>query len=106
MQRSTAVAVGAIQEIGVTINEVSAVAAAITAAVERQGLATAEIARNIQTTSGRTQDVRVNIAEVIGAATQTDTAARQVLTAATGMLAQADQMSEDVSRFVAAVRAA
>ena len=106
MQRSTGVAVGAIQEIGTTIGEVSAVATAIAAAVEEQGSATAEIARSIQSNSGRTQDVRTNIADVIDAAAQADRSARQVLESASGVLAQTEQMSERVTEFVAAVRAA
>ena len=54
MQSVTTSAVGAIRNIGNTIGEINEVTTAIAAAVEEQGAATREIARNIQHAAGGT----------------------------------------------------
>ena len=55
MQTVTNSAVGAIRNISTTISEINEVTSAIAAAVEEQGAATREIARNIQHAAGRHQ---------------------------------------------------
>jgi methyl-accepting chemotaxis protein len=105
IQSATAEAVQAIKEISTTIEEVSAIAVTIASAVEEQGAATAEIARNVNQTAASTQDVTANIAGVSQAAKTTGAAAHQVLDAASGLSQQAGQLTGEVSRFVAGVRA-
>ena len=105
-QAATVEAVTAIKEIGSTIGEVSFITIAISAAVEEQGAATAEIARNVQHTAAGTQAVTSNIVGVSGAANETGAAAGKVLKAANGLSKQASQLTDEVSRFVAGVRAA
>ncbi len=61
MQQVTTSAVGAIRNIGQTIGEINEVTTAIAAAVEQQGAATREIARNIQHAAGGTSEVSSNI---------------------------------------------
>jgi methyl-accepting chemotaxis protein len=57
MQQVTTSAVGAIRNIGQTIGEINDVTTAIAAAVEEQGAATREIARNVQHAAGGTAEV-------------------------------------------------
>ncbi|HEX3573811.1 MAG TPA: hypothetical protein VHU42_04345, partial [Rhodopila sp.] len=71
-----------------------------------QGAATAEIARNVQQTAQSAQDVTVNIGGVSRAATDTGAAADQVLSAATSLLRQVEQLTTEVDTFVAEVRTA
>ena len=52
------------KEIGETIARVSEIAASISAAVEQQGAATNEIARNVQQAAQGTTQLATNIAEV------------------------------------------
>jgi methyl-accepting chemotaxis protein len=106
IQAATKEAVEAIRGISVTIEEVSAIATNIAAAVEEQSAATSEIARNVQQTSQAAQEVTVGISGVSQAASETGMAASQVLTAASDVSKQAEQLSGEVSMFVAGVRAA
>jgi methyl-accepting chemotaxis protein len=106
IQGATREAVTAIQGIATTIEEVSKIATSIAAAIKQQGTATTEIARNVQHTSASTQEVTTNIAGVSEAAGSTGAAAAQVLSAAGDLSRQAGQLTGEVNRFVAGVRAA
>ena len=106
VQAATTEAVEAIRGIFVVIEEIGTIATMIAAAVEEQGAATAEIARNVQQTATSTQTVTANIGGVSQAANETGTAAGQVLDAAGHLSRQAEGLSNEVSRFVANVRAA
>jgi methyl-accepting chemotaxis protein len=106
IQSATKEAVDAIQGITATIEEVSAIATSIGSAIEEQGSATAEIARNVTQTAQATQDVTTNIGGVSAAAHETGGAASMVLSAATGLSRQAEQLSGEVTTFLAGVRAA
>jgi len=106
IQGATKEAVEAIQGITATIEEVSTIAATIGAAIEEQGAATAEIARNVTQTAQATKDVTGNIGAVSAAANETGAAAGLVLTAASNLSKQAEQLSGEVNTFLAGVRAA
>jgi methyl-accepting chemotaxis protein len=106
IQSATKEAVEAIQGITATIEEVSAIATTIGSAIEEQGAATAEIARNVTQTAQATQDVTTNIGGVSAAANETGGAAGLVLTAASNLSKQAEQLSGEVTTFLAGVRAA
>jgi methyl-accepting chemotaxis protein len=106
IQVATKEAVGAIRGISAIIVEVSAIAAAIAAAVEEQGAATSEIARNVQQTTQASQEVTVGISSVSNAASETGAAASEVLLAAGALSREAEQLSGEVTTFVAGVRAA
>ena len=106
IQTATREAVGAIRGIAATIEEVSAIATTIASAVEEQGAATSEIARNVQQTTQAAQAVSASIGGVSQAAQETGTAAALVLNAASDLSKQAAQMSNEVTVFVAGVRAA
>jgi methyl-accepting chemotaxis protein len=106
IQSATKEAVEAIQGITATIEEVSAIATTIGSAIEEQGAATAEIARNVTQTAQATQAVTTNIGGVSAAANETGGAAGLVLTAASNLSKQAEQLSGEVNTFLAGVRAA
>ncbi len=106
VQQASSGAVEAIHEIGGLIEEVGAITNSIAAAVEQQGAATAEIARNVQQTAASTQVMTSNISGVSRAANDTGTAATEVLGAAGDLSRQAENLSAEVTRFIAQVRTA
>jgi methyl-accepting chemotaxis protein len=106
MQVSTGEAVTAIREIGEVIKRVNDVSTTIAAAVEEQGAATQEIARNAQQAAKGTSDVSTNISGVTQAAGETGTAATQVLEAAKSVAAQSENLRQRVDSFLGSIRAA
>ncbi len=106
IQMATELAVSAIQGIAATNGEVNEIAAAITAAVERQSSATRKISRNVQQAAKGTQDVSGNIAGVKQAAADTGTAARQVLSASKQLSRQSVALSGEVDQFLAEMKIA
>jgi methyl-accepting chemotaxis protein len=106
IQGATKEAVEAIDGITATIEEVSMIAASIGSAIEQQGAATTDIARNVSQTASATKDVTTNIGGVSTAAHETGHAAGLVLSAASSLSKQAEQLSHEVTNFLAGVRAA
>ncbi|MEH2472782.1 methyl-accepting chemotaxis protein [Nitrobacteraceae bacterium AZCC 2161] len=106
MQQVTATAVGAIRNIGQTIAEINDVSSAIAAAVEQQGAATREIARNIQHAAGGTSEVSSNIVGVSEASLQAGTAANDVLGASGDLRREADILRDEIDVFLSNIRAA
>ena len=106
IQGSTGQAVTAIGDITARIQEISGVATPIAAAVEEQGAATQEIVRNVAQAAQGTGEVTANIAGVAGAAEETGAAAAQVLASASDLSRQSEHLGQEVSRFLATVRAA
>jgi methyl-accepting chemotaxis protein len=106
IQSATSQAVIAIGGIGRTIEEVSGIAVAIAAAVEEQTAATGEIARTVQETARATEAVSANISNVRAGSAETGAAAGQVLSAASDLAEQAEQLNGAVTHFVTEVRAA
>jgi methyl-accepting chemotaxis protein len=106
IQAATNDSVGAIKEISSTIERLSEISSAIAAAVEEQGAATQEIARNVQQAAQGTQQVSSNITDVQRGATETGTASSQVLSAAQMLSNDSGRLKNEVSKFLANVRAA
>ena len=106
MQTATRDAVRAIEGINSRIDRVNHIATAIGAAVEEQGSATQEIARNVQQAAQGTHEVAANIGKVTEGANATGAAAGQVLNAAKELSQQAENLSGEVNRFVRSVKAA
>ncbi|WP_019645512.1 methyl-accepting chemotaxis protein [Novispirillum itersonii] len=104
VQSATRDAVKVIQRIARVIDRMNEIAAAISSAVEEQGAATLEIARNTQQAAAGTQSVSSTIGEVTLAAQQTGTQAEAVLTSADALKAQAASLSRAVSNFLDQVR--
>ena len=106
VQDETRRAVGAIRNIGSVIDKVREISASISTAVEQQGAATGEIARNVLQAAQGTQEVTVTIAGVSEAAASTGSAAAQVLASAEVLNDNSDRLRREVGDFLATVRAA
>ncbi|MCP9626028.1 methyl-accepting chemotaxis protein [Rhodopseudomonas palustris] len=106
MQSATQDSVGAIREIGGTIERMSEIASTIASAVEEQGAATQEISRNVQQAARGTQQVSSNIVDVQRGASETGSASSQVLAAAQLLSRDSTRLRQEVGRFVDTVRAA
>ncbi len=106
MQSVTGEAVTAIAGIGAVIGQIDEIATTIASAVEEQGAATQEIARNVQQAAAGTLDVSANITGVTRASSETGEAANQVLAASAEFLQQSDALKRQVEAFLTQVRAA
>ncbi|MBR0991624.1 HAMP domain-containing protein [Bradyrhizobium japonicum] len=106
MQDITSSAVGAIQGIGRIIGEIDDVTTTIAAAVEEQGAATREIARNIQHAAGGTSEVSSNIVGVSTASAEAGAAANEVLGASDALRREADMLRGEIDAFLNNMRAA
>lgn len=106
MQAATENSVLAIKEISGTIGRVSEIAAAIAAAIEQQGAATQEIARNVQQAALGSTQVATSIADVDRGAGEIGTASSQVLSSAQMLSNENKRLKAEVATFLATVRAA
>jgi methyl-accepting chemotaxis protein len=106
VQQATKEAVSSIGGIVGRIQEIHAIATAIASAVEEQSSATSEIARNVQEAANGTQHVSGNIAGVTRSASETGSAAGQVLESARALLREATELKSVVGTFIEGVRAA
>lgn len=105
IQDATADAVTAIDSITGTIGKINEISAGIASAVEEQGAATQEIARNVMQASAGTQEVSSNIATVSQAASESGDAAGNILAAASELATQAGVLAGDLDRFIQHIRA-
>jgi methyl-accepting chemotaxis protein len=106
MQNATTEAVQAIEGISRTIGAINDITSAISSAVEQQGSATQEIARNVQEAALGTGQVSSNIAAVNHAAEKTGSASNEVLASADQLSKQAVNLRTDVDKFLGNIRAA
>ncbi len=106
IQNATQSSIAAIKDITDTINSVSGIAAAIAAAINEQGAATQEIARNVSHAADGTTAVSENIGSVNLSAQQTGAGAHQVLSAASALNRDGTTLRAEVEEFLATVRAA
>ena len=98
--------VDAIKQIGAVIARMSETSAVIASAVEEQGAATREIARNVQMAADGSGQVVGAIADVNTGATATGSASGQVLASAQSLASGANQLKIEVERFLNLLRAA
>jgi len=106
IQDATTDAVTAIEQISGTIGQISDISTAIAAAVEEQGASTQEIASNVQQAAAGTNEVNGNIVHVSKMASETGSAASQVLSVAAELSQQGESLREQFDRFLKDVRAA
>lgn len=106
IQSSTSQAVGSVQQFGRIITEIKDISSNIDAAIHEQGQATEEIAISAEHAASSTGKVTGNIAAVRVAATDTGSAASQVLQAAGDLSRQAERLSAKMHQFLDDVRAA
>jgi methyl-accepting chemotaxis protein len=105
VQTATGLVVAAIEEIVGTIGDINTVSTAIASAVEEQQAATREIARNVEEARNGTAIVATNVQGVWDGAQQTDSAARDVLSAAKILGESAAALKAQVDQFVEGIRA-
>ena len=84
----------------------SSIASQITTAVEQQGTATQEIARNVQNVAKSTQEVASNITAVNRGATETGSASAEVLNSAKTLSVESGRLRQELDQFMATIRAA
>jgi methyl-accepting chemotaxis protein len=106
MQSATQESVTAIKAVAGTIARISEISGMIAAAVEEQGAATQEIARNIHGASSGTAEVAANIGQVSRGAQETGAAASEVLQAAKSLAVESNGLRQEIERFVGTMRAA
>ena len=106
MQSSTSDAVAAISGITETIAQMSEITVSISTAIDQQGDATREIARNIQQVAAGSGEISAHIGGVTTAAAATGTAATDVLTNARELDNQSGMLRNAVDGFLTKVRAA
>jgi methyl-accepting chemotaxis protein len=104
IQEETDKTVRAIRGIGNTISSMDGITTTIAAAVEQQGAATQEIARNIDHAATGTNAVFENITGVSETIHQTDRAAREVLDAVRQLQDQASRLRSEVDQFLKGIR--
>lgn len=97
--------IDSIQAIDGSLQSIERVSTEISGTVAQQQSATLEIAANVREAAKGTEDVTRSITHVSSAASNTAAASSQVLGAATELSQQAESMRENVSRFLAEVRA-
>lgn len=105
IQAATGEAVSAIAAITETIQRVSEIASGIAAAVEQQGAATNEIARNTQHISADSRSVTENVTALVRDTETVSTASGQILTASNGLHQEIDRLNGEVAGFLAKIRA-
>ncbi|HVY58091.1 MAG TPA: methyl-accepting chemotaxis protein, partial [Xanthobacteraceae bacterium] len=94
------------KEIGSTIDRISEIAATIAAAIEEQGAATGEIARNVQQAAQGTAQVVTHIGDVNRGASETGSASAQVLGSARALATESNHLKLEVDKFLSTVRVA
>lgn len=104
IQRVSGEAVEAIRTIADTIARINDISTTVTAAVEHQDNATREIARNVAQAASGTAQVSSTIGLVAHVATETGSAAGNVLAATADMTAQAARLRAEVDRFLGGIR--
>jgi len=106
IQSATAEAVVSINAIVGKIHGLNQIAVAIGAAVEEQGAATQEIARNVQQAAQGTLTVTETIGTMSEGATQTGKMAGTILVSADALSGEACVLDQDVKLFLAEMKAA
>lgn len=100
IQGEAQAAVAAIEGIARAISNINEMSTTIAAAVEEQGAATAEIARNVEQASMGTRSVADNIADVAKSAADTGHMARGVFDAANNVREESERLETQIRRFL------
>jgi methyl-accepting chemotaxis protein len=106
IQGSAANTVGVIQQVTGTIGQMNKISASIAAAVEEQGMATQEIARNVQQAAEITRAISGNANEVKDASVNTGTALGQMIAAASDLSRQSETLRGQVGGFLRQIKSA
>jgi methyl-accepting chemotaxis protein len=105
VQAATSGAVGALGRISSRMEEIDTCATTVSAAVEQQSAATAEISQNVAGAAGGARMVVSVLNDMAGAATETRRSAESVLTASQAVETAAADLRREVEGFLARVAA-
>jgi methyl-accepting chemotaxis protein len=106
MQLATKESVDAIKAISLTIERISEISTAISAAVEEQGAATQNIAASTQAAAKWTGEVAMNIGHVAKDASETGEASDEMLKSAQTLSSESLHLKSEVERFLDNMKAA
>lgn len=106
MQEATQSAVTAISHIDGTITTMNEISTTIAAAMEEQGAATREIARNVQQAASGTADVTDNVVGLNQVTSETGRASGEVLQAVNLLGSQTEHLRHGIDRYLAQVATA
>jgi len=106
IRTATAEAVAIIAEIGLVIGRISAASLVISGAVDQQGNATRDIARNVQEAAAGTGAVSETIAAVTEDTARTEASSAEMLATADALAARAADLRREVDGFLTDIRAA
>ena len=106
IQNATGGAVGKIEQINGTIQQMAEISTTIAAAMEEQGAATQEISRNVLQAAQGTEEVTQNMVGISRTVADTGAGSSQVLNAAGSLGTQSDSLRNDVAAFLEKMRAA
>jgi methyl-accepting chemotaxis protein len=99
-------AVEAIEDVARSVDRVNGVSTSISAAVEEQNAATAEISRNTEQTAQSAGSVSQTIVGVLSSVQSTASSAQGLVQSSDDLGRQADKLREDVAQFLKRLRAA
>ena len=99
IQTDTRSAVGAISEIGDTVNEINAIQATIAKSVEEQMGTSQDISRSVQSAAADCGEVAQNVRDAAGAASNAREAAQQSSTAVDGLSNMASELQQLVKYY-------
>jgi methyl-accepting chemotaxis protein len=105
MQAATQEAVASIKRIGATIGQISTISAVITTAIEEQGSATQEIARNVQSAASGATEVAHNVAKVNDRAGETGATSGSMHLSAKRMADDTSTLQNEIDGFLASIAA-
>jgi methyl-accepting chemotaxis protein len=103
VQDATSGTVEALQEIVGKIKDIHGLSAAISASVEEQQAATAEIARSAQGAAGSTQQVYNSVREITGSAALTRDVAASIQRQSGQLQAETDRFRSEVANFLSSL---
>ena len=106
VQDETKATVSSLGGIATTITRINELSTAIAGAVEEQGAATAEIARNIEEATQGTRFVASSIAELAQSADETGRMAKEVFASADALMAESGTLEREVRDFLERMRKA
>jgi methyl-accepting chemotaxis protein len=106
MQEATGGAVAAIRAIVQRIDEVGGIAASLTEVIERQGEGAAEISGHVREGAQHAEEVAARVEGVRNGSAEAGAAAASLLDISGKILGQAGDLNDEVTRFIAEVRAA
>jgi methyl-accepting chemotaxis protein len=104
VQHETSRAVEAIRHIGLVIEQVKEISSGIASAVEEQGAATQEIARNVSQAAAGTHQVSANVGGLSQAAGTTKSIAEKVLNGASEQARYAETIRAEIGEFLVKMR--